>query len=131
MGVMAAGGYANAAAQVSFCSGTSCTITKLYDQSPEHNDLPISWIQSDVGADAMALPVTVNGNKAYGVKVLDIAAGAVGYRNFNTQGVPTGSQPEGIYEVDVDCVLQQPVLLRLRQRRKRLAGRRRWHHERD
>ena len=47
VGVLAAGGYANAAAQVSFCSGTSCTITKLYDQSPEHNDLPISWIQSE------------------------------------------------------------------------------------
>jgi hypothetical protein len=99
VGVLAAGGYANAAAQVSFCSGTTCTITKLYDQSSEHNDLPISWIQSDVGADAMALPVTVNGNAAYGVKVLNTAAGAVGYRNFNTQGVPTGSQPEGIYEV--------------------------------
>ena len=70
VGVLAAGGYANAAAQVSFCSGTTCTITKLYDQSSKHNDLPISWIQSDVGADAMALPVTVNGNAVYGVKVL-------------------------------------------------------------
>ncbi len=99
VGVLAAGGYANAAAQVSFCSGTTCTITKLYDQSSKHNDLPISWIQSDVGADAMALPVTVNGNAAYGVKVLNTSAGAVGYRNFNTQGVPTGAQPEGIYEV--------------------------------
>ncbi|HZP53187.1 arabinofuranosidase catalytic domain-containing protein [Actinocrinis sp.] len=99
VGVLAAGGYANAAAQVSFCSGTTCTITKLYDQSSKHNDLPISWIQSDVGADAMALPVTVNGNAVYGVKVLNTSAGAVGYRNFNTQGVPTGSQPEGIYEV--------------------------------
>ncbi|WP_034261696.1 arabinofuranosidase catalytic domain-containing protein [Actinospica robiniae] len=99
VGVAAAGGYANASAQVSFCSGTTCTITKLYDQSSEHNDLPISWIQSDVGADAMALPVTVNGNAVYGVKVLNTSAGAVGYRDFSTQGVPTGSQPEGIYEV--------------------------------
>jgi len=99
VGVLAAGGYANSAAQVSFCSGATCTITKLYDQSSKHNDLPISWIQSDVGADAMALPVTVNGNAVYGVKVLNTSAGAVGYRNFNTQGVPTGSQPEGIYEV--------------------------------
>ncbi|HJP73333.1 MAG TPA: arabinofuranosidase catalytic domain-containing protein, partial [Pseudonocardiaceae bacterium] len=96
---VSAGGYANAAAQVSFCSGTTCTITKLYDQSSKHNDLPISWIQSDVGANAMALPVTVNGHAVYGVKVLNTSAGAVGYRNFNTQGVPTGSQPEGIYEV--------------------------------
>src|SRR5215831_8663034 len=32
-------GYANAAAQDTFCASTSCTITKLYDQSPNHNDL--------------------------------------------------------------------------------------------
>src|SRR5581483_7921830 len=99
VGVLAAGGYANAAAQVSFCSGTTCTITKVYDQSSKHNDMPISWIQSDVGANAMALPVTVNGHAVYGVKVLNTSSGAVGYRNFNTQGVPTGAQPEGIYEV--------------------------------
>src|SRR5438876_3980465 len=65
--VEAAGGYVKAAPQASFCSRTSCTITKIYDQTSEHNDLPISWgglwhgpgpNGSDVGADAMALPVT-------------------------------------------------------------------------
>ena len=43
IGVQAAGGVVNAAAQDSFCAGTSCTITKIYDQSANHNDLPISW----------------------------------------------------------------------------------------
>jgi len=34
-----AGGYANAAAQDAFCANTHCWITKIYDQSPKHNDL--------------------------------------------------------------------------------------------
>lgn len=67
IGLLGAGGYADGASQVSFCSGTSCTITKIYDQTAQHNDMPISWggywkgpgpNGSDVGADAMALPVT-------------------------------------------------------------------------
>src|ERR1044072_668362 len=34
-----AGGYANAAAQDAFCANTYCWISKIYDQSPKHNDL--------------------------------------------------------------------------------------------
>ncbi len=41
IGLLAAGGYANAAAQDSFCTNTSCPMTIIYDQSPQHNDLPI------------------------------------------------------------------------------------------
>jgi hypothetical protein len=33
IGVLSAGGYANAAAQDSFCSGTYCTIVRIYDQT--------------------------------------------------------------------------------------------------
>src|SRR5689334_12989509 len=36
---VAAGGYANAGAQDAFCANTYCWITKIYDQSPKHNDL--------------------------------------------------------------------------------------------
>ncbi|WP_316743461.1 arabinofuranosidase catalytic domain-containing protein [Streptomyces sp. MK7] len=104
IGVLGAGGYADAASQVSFCSGTSCTITKIYDQSAQHNDLPISWggywkgpgpNGSDVGADAMALPVTAAGHQVFGVKVTP----GVGYRLDHATGVATGSRPEGIYMV--------------------------------
>jgi hypothetical protein len=104
VGVQSAGGVADAAAQTSFCAGTSCTITKIYDQTANHNDLPISWggfwkgpgpNGSDVGANAMALPVTVSGHQAYGVQVTP----GVGYRIDNAAGVPTGSQPEGVYMV--------------------------------
>ncbi len=98
------GGYVNTAPQISFCSGTTCTITKIYDQTSNHNDLPISWggfwhgpgpNGYDYGADAMALPVTIAGHKAFGVKVTD----SVGYRAKNAKGVATGSHPEGTYMV--------------------------------
>src|SRR5947208_13226975 len=39
IGTLAAGGFANAAAQDSFCAGTTCTITIIYDQTSRHNDL--------------------------------------------------------------------------------------------
>jgi hypothetical protein len=102
--VQSAGGVANGAAQDSFCANTGCTITKIYDQTANHNDLPISWgglwggpgpNGADVGADAKALPLTVSGQKAYGVKVTS----GVGYRVDHAKNAPTGAQPEGIYLV--------------------------------
>src|SRR4051812_28957696 len=42
IGVLAAGGSANAAAQDSFCAGTSCVVTVVYDQSGRGNLL---WYQ--------------------------------------------------------------------------------------
>jgi hypothetical protein len=104
VGLLSAGGVANAATQDSFCANTSCTITKIYDQSSNHNDMPISWggywkgpgvNGADVGANATALPVTVGGDKAYGVKVTP----GVGYRVDNAKNAPTGSHPEGIYMI--------------------------------
>ena len=104
VGLLSAGGYANAAPQVSFCANTTCTVTKLYDQSSNHNDMPISpggfWKGpgpngADIGANAMALPVTVAGHAVYGLKMTQ----GMGYRTDAAKGVATGSQPEGIYMV--------------------------------
>src|ERR1700722_18920819 len=99
IGVRWPGGYADAATQDAFCAGTVCTITRLYDQSPEHNDLGIEPIggngSADAGAIANALPVVVDGHQVYG---LSVQAG-VGYRNDVTRGVPAGAQPQGAYMV--------------------------------
>jgi hypothetical protein len=100
IGVLSAGGYANAATQDSFCSGTYCTIVRIYDQTSRHNDLTIAPggganPTADQGSNAAALPVTAGGHKVYGVY---ISAGN-GYRNNATNGVATGSQPEGMYMV--------------------------------
>ena len=92
-------GYANAAAQDSFCAGTVCTITRIYDQSGRGNDLGVGPIGGNGGPDAAAianaLPVKVGGHSVYGV---NMQAG-VGYRNDVTNGVATGSQPQGAYMV--------------------------------
>jgi hypothetical protein len=92
-------GYADAAAQNSFCSGTVCTITRIYDQSGHHNDLGVGPVGGNGGPDAAAianaLPVKVGGHPAYGVSV----QAGVGYRNDVTDGVATGSQPQGAYMV--------------------------------
>jgi non-reducing end alpha-L-arabinofuranosidase len=99
IGVQQPGGYADAARQAAFCAGTVCTVSRLYDQSPERNDLGIEPIggngSPDVGAIANALPVVVGGHQLYG---LSVQAG-VGYRNDVTRGVPTGAQPQGAYMV--------------------------------
>src|ERR1700733_11573191 len=39
IGPASAGGVVDAAPQVSFCSGTTCTITQLYDQTANGNNL--------------------------------------------------------------------------------------------
>jgi hypothetical protein len=92
-------GYADAAAQNSFCAGTVCTITRLYDQSGHGNDLGVGPIGGNGGPDAAAianaLPVKVGGHSVYGVNV----QAGVGYRNDVTNGVATGSQPQGAYMV--------------------------------
>src|SRR5215469_11173403 len=98
------GGYADAAAQDAFCANTTCVITKIYDQSPHHNDLA----QAPRGAFsgpamggfnnlpiADAAPVTIGGHKAYGVFI----APGMGLRDNNTTGIATGDQPEGMYWV--------------------------------
>ncbi len=96
---LTAGGYANAATQTSFCAGTSCTITEIFDQSGHGNNLTIGPAggngAADVGANAAALPVMAGGHLVYGVYV----SPGVGYRDDSTSGVATGSEPQGAYMV--------------------------------
>lgn len=88
IGVLVSGGTANAEAQDAFCAGSFCTVTRIYDQSALRNDLTIEGGgdngRADRGAIANALPVLVEGRRAYG---LFIQAG-VGYRNNDTQCGP-------------------------------------------
>ena len=95
-------GIANAALQDAFCTGTTCLISVIYDQSGRNNHLtqaPPGTYQGPAAggydnlAVATAAPVTLSGQKVYGVF---IAAGT-GYRNNATNGIAVGDQPEGIY----------------------------------
>ena len=89
------GGVADAAAQDVFCKDSTCTITRIYDQSPQRNDLTIEGPGSagktaDRGAVADALPVTLAGRRVYGIR---IDAG-MGYRNDTTHAVARNGAPE-------------------------------------
>jgi hypothetical protein len=100
IGTLNAGGYANAAAQDSFCSGTTCVITEIFDQSGHGNNLTDAPGGGAAGgpdalANATAAPVTVGGHEAYGVYV----APGTGYRDDSTSGIATGDSPEGEYAI--------------------------------
>ncbi|KPM40107.1 putative alpha-L-arabinofuranosidase B [Neonectria ditissima] len=101
---LSAGGVANAAAQDTFCSGTTCLITVIYDQSGRGNHLtqaPPGGFDGpesngyDNLASATGAPVTLNGKKAYGVFV----SPGTGYRNNAVSGTATGDAAEGMYAV--------------------------------
>ncbi|MGY2875054.1 hypothetical protein ACVW00_002244 [Marmoricola sp. URHA0025 HA25] len=99
-----AGGYADSAAQDAFCADTTCLITTLYDQSPQHNDLtqaprgaftgPAMGGANNLPVADMA-PITVSGHKAYGIFIEP----GMGLRNNDTRGIAVDDEPEGMYWV--------------------------------
>jgi hypothetical protein len=102
-----AGGFVDIAVHNSFCpSGTACTISILYDQSSNGNDLKKSgvalWLKNGGNeADAAQGQVTVGGHAAHGIYVDNDGSTArdVAYRNNATKGMATADQPEAMYAV--------------------------------
>jgi hypothetical protein len=99
IGVLTAGGFANAAAQDTFCANTTCVITIIFDQTTRHNDLTIAGAgnagPANAGVPADALPVTAGGHIVYGAEF----SGRMGYRHRAASGVAVNGQPEGMYMV--------------------------------
>ncbi|HYP77660.1 MAG TPA: arabinofuranosidase catalytic domain-containing protein [Polyangiaceae bacterium] len=98
-------GYADAAAQDTFCAGATCTITKIYDQSGQKNDLepaPKGGAKGtpDNPASATALKVTVNGHNAYGILIqpgVGYRTGCSGCTIKTGNGMVKGDDPESMY----------------------------------
>ncbi len=93
-------GFANAADQDNFCGTDACTISIIYDQSGQGNDLtkaPPGGNKTTPGneAKAKALPATIGGNPVYGVHVV----AGVGYRNNSAKGTATGDNPQTMYMI--------------------------------
>jgi non-reducing end alpha-L-arabinofuranosidase len=100
IGVLTPGGYANAAAQDTFCGVDACTISIIYDQSGMGNHLtkaPGGGAKTtpDNEANAKSAPATFNGHAVYGVHIV----AGVGYRNNGACGTATGDNPETEYMV--------------------------------
>jgi hypothetical protein len=101
-----ADGYADTATQDSFCSGTTCTFSLLYDQSGNGNNLKVAPAGLSNGGTYAAMPdfessatkgsLTVAGHKVYSLYM----NAREGYRLTAVgKGMPTGAKAQGIYEL--------------------------------
>jgi hypothetical protein len=101
-------GYADTDTQDAFCAGTTCTVSILYDQSGNKNDLErgamgVSGNGTRSGFDdyesiATKGQVTAGGHKVYSLYMNQYE----GYRtplNVVGKSIPTGNNDEGIYEL--------------------------------
>lgn len=94
------GGYADSATQDRFCAGTSCVVTRIFDQSVRGNHLNRApWggasRHAEKGVNATRHKLTVGGHAVYGAYF----EGDMGYRCDSTWGVATGNEPESMYMV--------------------------------
>jgi hypothetical protein len=99
---LAPGGIADTAPEDTFCAGSTCVLTVIYDQTGKGNDL---WYQgseqvpaskSSSPAKATTDAVNVGGHKVYSVY---INPGNCYWHDGSKSGMPTGAQPEGMYMV--------------------------------
>lgn len=97
-------GFGDAAAQDAFCGTATCTVSKLYDQSGNGNDLPLAPkgdVHKDGSADlpnfessATKGPIMAGGRKVYSL-YMDKREG---YRlTVRGKNVPLGTAAQGIY----------------------------------
>jgi hypothetical protein len=96
------GGFADGPSQDAFCSGTTCVITVVYDQSGKGNDL---WYQgstmvpgstSSTPAKATSEALMLSGHKVYS---LYINPNNSYWVDASKSGIPLGAEPEGMYMV--------------------------------
>lgn len=100
IGVLVAGGFADASAQEAFCKDTECVISRIFDQGPRQNHLDIAPAggyvpKPDRPVNASKLKITVGGHPVYAAYL----EGGMGYRNDNTSGIAQGDEPESLYMV--------------------------------
>jgi|GEM_PF-1750882 len=106
--VLSAGGFADISVQNNFCTGSTCTISIIYDQSSNHNDLVKSpaayWLEPPRSefyggneANAADGQIQISGHQVHGIAVN--GGSRIAYRNNATVGVATGNQAEAMYMV--------------------------------
>ena len=101
-------GYADSAVQDTFCSGSTCTVSKIYDQTGNGNDLLRGSAgptgngdrsgENDYESTANKLMITAGGHKVYALYMAKFE----GYRTalgVSGKGIPMGNKDQGIYEL--------------------------------
>jgi non-reducing end alpha-L-arabinofuranosidase len=101
--VLAAGGFADSSQQDTFCSGSSCTIVRIYDQSGHGNfleaqtpDSTVGGFQGQTAANAAAESLTVGGHQVYSLYTRPAQAY---WNDGSSSGMPLGAEPQGVYMV--------------------------------
>ncbi|HVY29555.1 MAG TPA: arabinofuranosidase catalytic domain-containing protein [Polyangiaceae bacterium] len=101
IGTLSPGGFADGAAQATFCGNGKCELTAIYDQTGKGNDL---WYQgtgspvggSDKPSNAAQEQLKVGGNTVYSVYIAQQNSYWV---DASKNGIPLGAEPQGIYMV--------------------------------
>jgi hypothetical protein len=108
IGLLSPGGLADAAAQDTFCKGTTCLITKIYDQTKNGNFLGCQGkdleMCPDAGnsqsgsspANATNEALKVGGTSVYSLRM---NVGNAYWRDGSKSGMPLKDAPQGIYMV--------------------------------
>jgi hypothetical protein len=103
---MTSDGYADVASQDAVCNGTTCTVSLLYDQSGNGNNLPVAkkgrsdggqyGAMDDFESSATKGAVTAGGHKVYSLYM----NAREGYRlQAKGKNMPLGTAPQGVYEL--------------------------------
>ena len=127
---LTAGGLADSAQQDTFCMGTTCTVSIVYDQSPMANHMPVSgpvhWLPNGgKEANATGARITIGGHTVYGILFPVRLHGQLSHRR--AKGRRDRRHAGGHLHGRRRQALQRPMLLRLRQRRKHRQCRRPGH----
>jgi hypothetical protein len=104
---LSAGGVADSSVQDTFCTGTTCVITKVYDQSGNGNFVEAETTDSEdasvrskssaqTAASATKEQLTVGGHKVYS---LFMGTGQAYWRDGSKSGVPLKDSPQSVYMV--------------------------------
>ncbi len=103
---MTTDGFADKAAHDAACSGSTCTVSLLYDQSGNENNLPVGkggrtdggqWADDDdFESIADAGPLTVGGHQVYSL-YMDQRQGYRTPLNVTGNNMPLHEEPQGIY----------------------------------
>jgi len=101
--VLGPGGVADSSVQDSFCAGTKCVVTRVYDQSGNGNLVEAETSDSTVGgnkgqsaSDATTELLNLGGHKVYS---LYLKTAQAYWRDGSKSNVPLGNKPQGIYMV--------------------------------
>ncbi|HTV23302.1 MAG TPA: arabinofuranosidase catalytic domain-containing protein [Polyangiaceae bacterium] len=92
-------GFADDAAHAAFCGNQTCTISIVYDQSTQGNNLTVAKAGCYTGTaseddwESTAVPLTVGGNDVRGL----FMEAHEGYRNNDAVNTPEGQDEAGVY----------------------------------